>query len=171
MLFLAIKSIKSPQQNKTCPYMNFNANDFTFTTFWDYEAKEVLFFQFDTVFILKLNLVVKNLIEFTAPLQQLRYLILPRQTKQQCQIFLGLKEAMNSPGSKTLTLDIQGWNRYRYDMIFSPKWDIISYLLSQNFTGYKIISYIPFWDIISDMIWKRYEKIYIVTMSGWSWWV
>ena len=49
-------------------------------------------------------------------------------------IFLGLKEAMNSPGSQTLTLDIQGRKRYRYDMIFSPIWDIISYLLSQNFT-------------------------------------
>ena len=55
---------------------------------------------------------------------------------------------------------------YRYDMIFSPKWDIISYLLSQNYTWYNIISYIPFWDIISDMIWKRNEKIYIITMSG-----
>ena len=49
--------------------------------------------------------------------------------------------------------------RYGYDMIFCPKWDIISYLISQKLPRYYIISYIPLLDIISDMIWKRYEKI------------
>ena len=91
--------------------MNSNTNVFTFTTFWACEVKEVLFFRFDAVFNLILNLIAKILIEFTAALQQLSCLNLPRQPKQQYQTFLGLKEAMNSPGSQTLTLDIQGRKR------------------------------------------------------------
>ena len=90
--------------------MNSNTNVFTFTTF-ACEVKEVLFSRFDAVFNLILNLIAKILIEFTAALQQLSYLNLPRQPKQQYQTFLGLKEAMNSPGSQTLTLDIQGRKR------------------------------------------------------------
>ena len=63
---------------------------------------------------------------------------------------------------------IHDFERYGYDMNFQPKWDIISYLISQISLGYYIISKIPIWDIISDMIWKRYEKIYIFNTTGWQ---
>ena len=55
---------------------------------------------------------------------------------------------------------------YWYD--FWSKWDIISYLISENCKGYYIISNIPILDIISDMIWKRYKKIDIFTTTGYS---
>ena len=43
--------------------------------------------------------------------------------------------------------------RYWYGYDFWSKWDIISYLISENCKGYYIISNIPILDIISDMIW------------------
>ena len=39
---------------------------------------------------------------------------------------------------------------------FWPKWDIISYLISQKFQRYYIPKYIPTGDIISDIDMKRY---------------
>ena len=53
---------------------------------------------------------------------------------------------------------------YGYD--FLPNWDMISYHISENVFWYYIISNIPLFDIISDMIWKRYEKIYIFNTTG-----
>ena len=49
-------------------------------------------------------------------------------------------------------------NEKDIDMIcwFGPKWDIISYLISPEFRGYYIISYIPPRDIISDIDMQRY---------------
>ena len=55
--------------------------------------------------------------------------------------------------------------RYWYGYDFWSKWDIISYLISENCKGYYIISNIPILDIISDMIWKRYKKIDIFTTT------
>ena len=56
---------------------------------------------------------------------------------------------------------------YWCDMNFLQKWDIISYLLSQIFTGYNIISNIPFSDIKSryDMkkIWKDIHAVCVIT--------
>ena len=63
---------------------------------------------------------------------------------------------------------IHDFERYGYDMNFQPKWDIISYLISQISLGYYIISKIPIRDIISDMIWKRYEKIYIFNTTAYG---
>ena len=49
-------------------------------------------------------------------------------------------------------------NEKDIDMIcwFGPKWDIISYLISPEFWGYYIISYIPLRDIISDIDMQRH---------------
>ena len=49
-------------------------------------------------------------------------------------------------------------NEKDIDMIcwFGPKWDIISYLISPEFWGYYIISYIPPRDIISDIDMQRH---------------